>query len=322
MADEPKEPAQNQQQPAIPPGYPPPRVYYPPEDEIDLREYWRLMVENKRLIGVITSACAIGALVAAFVMTPIYRAEVLLAPVTEDKTSGLSALAGQFGDIASLVGINLGAGNSVDESIATLKSRELTTGFIEEFHLKPILFAGQWDPKTKTWTRHWWHFGSDDSGPTDGDAYEKFDRDIRHVSLDPKNNLVTLSIEWTDPVLAAKWANDLVKQVNNVRRQEAVGDSKKSIKFLKEQLSKTGSVEVQQSIYKLIEAQTKNEMIASTRDEYAFKVVDPAVPPEKKLKPRRMLWLLTGLIGGLLLGAMVVVGRRWFHRLGSEEEVA
>jgi uncharacterized protein involved in exopolysaccharide biosynthesis len=310
MADEPKEPAQNQQQPAIPPGYPPPWAYYPPEEEIDLREYWKLFVENKKLVGVVTGACTVLALLASLVMTPIYRAETLLVPVTDKDAGSLAALVGQFGGLAELAGLSLGTGTDTDESIATLKSRELTAAFVTKEKLLPLLFPGRWDATNKKWIKHWWEFWLKDSKPTQWDAYKIFDDDIRAVSIDRKTNLVSLSVEWKDPVLAAKWANDLVREVNDARRQEAVQEADKSIHYLEQELAKTGSVEVQKSIYKLIEAQAKNKMLASTREEYAFKVIDPAVAPEKKVKPKRVLIVLLGFLVGGLLSAVAIYLRR------------
>jgi uncharacterized protein involved in exopolysaccharide biosynthesis len=310
MTDEPKDTTQQQHPPAIPPGYPPPWAYYPPEDEIDLREYWKLIVDNKKLVSAVTGACTVLALVISILMTPIYRAEVLLSPVTDEKTSGLSALAGQFGDIASLVGINLSGGSSIDESIATLNSRELTATFVKNEDMLPLLFPSRWDGQKGTWVKHWWDFSDKDPKPTEWDAYKIFNDKIRDVSTDTKSNLVTVSIDWKDPMLAAKWANDLVRAVNTARREEAINEANKSIRFLEDQLAKTGSVEVQQSIYKLIEAQTKTKMLASTREEYAFKVIDPAVPPEKKIRPRRLLITVLGAIGGFLVGVIVAFVRR------------
>ncbi len=298
------------ERPAILPPYPPPWAYYPPEDEIDLREYWKLLVQNRKLIGIVTGICTLLALITSLVMTPIYRAETLLAPVSDDKTNGLTALAGQFSDLAALAGINLGGENSVDESIATLNSRQLGVEFIKQAGLKPILFPGRWNPKTKTWIRHWWQSGDQDATPTDWDAYDKFNKSIRSVSVDRKTNLVTLSVEWTDPVLAAKWANELVTRVNEERRQKAIDEAEKSIGYLEQQLAKTGVVEVQQSIYKLIEAETKTMMVARTREEYAFKVIDPAVPPEKKVRPQRLLIVILGFFAGILLGTIIVLIRR------------
>jgi uncharacterized protein involved in exopolysaccharide biosynthesis len=76
-------------------------------------------------------------------------------------------------------------------------------------------------------------------------------------------------------------------------------------------------VEVQQAIYRLIEAQTKKKMIASTRVEYAFTTIDPAVPPEGKYRPNRSVMVVTGLLLGLILGIFVAifVGRHKVSRV-------
>jgi uncharacterized protein involved in exopolysaccharide biosynthesis len=300
--------------PPYPPPNSPPWAYYPAQDEIDLREYWNLLVEHRKLIGIITGVCTAIALVASLLMTPIYRAETVLAPVSEGKTSSLSGLVGQFSDLAAIAGINLGGQNSVDESIATLNSRELGIAFIHKEKMKPILFPGLWDAKAKTWRRHWWSKGGEQDAPTDLQAFRYFSNSIRSVNYDRKTDLVTVSVEWKDPVLAAKWANDLVKAVNEERRNQAIDEAEKSIGYLESQLGKTGLVDVQESIYKLIEAQMKTKMLASTREQYAFKVIDPALPPERKVRPQRMLMVVLGFLVGIILGMIVVLVQRNLNR--------
>jgi uncharacterized protein involved in exopolysaccharide biosynthesis len=280
-----------------PPPYPgyPPYIVYPEEEPIDWRAYWMILVEHRKLIGMITLTGTLVALIAAFLTTPVYRAEVLLAPASQEKTGGLSALAGQFSDLAAVAGLNLeDKKNKTAENIAALKSRTLSTTFINQQSLKPVLFARKWDAEKKKWK-------DADDIPTDWDAFTIFDRDIRLVSVDRKTGLVTLTVDWKYPAQAAAWANSLVKHVNNRLRADAIEEIDKSIGFLEKQLAQTSSVEVQQAIYRLIEAETKNKMIASTREEYAFKVVDPAVPPEKKYRPRRALMVLVGLVLGLIV---------------------
>lgn len=295
MSDQkpPKEPPASTPPPSYP-GYPP-YVVYPEEQPINWREYWNILVEHRKLIGMITSASTLVALIAAFLITPVYRAEALLAPVSQEKSGGLSALAGQFGDLAAVAGLNLGdKKDKTAENIAALKSRALSTTFIAQQGLKPALFARSWDAEKKKWK-------DADDVPTDWEAFTIFDKDIRLVSVDRKTGLVTLTIDWKDPAQAAAWANSLVKHVNNRLRADTIDETEKSIGFLEKQLAQTSSVEVQQAIYRLIEAETKNKMIASTREEYAFKAVDPAVPPEKRYRPRRALMVLVGLILGLII---------------------
>ena len=43
-----------------------------------------------------------------------------------------------------------------------------------------------------------------------------------------KSGLITLSISWNDPYVAAQWANDLVKQLNEQLREQAIADLEKA----------------------------------------------------------------------------------------------
>ena len=168
--------------------------------------------------------------------------------------------------------------------------------FINQESLKPALFQRKWDLEKKKWK-------DTNDVPSDWEAFEVFDRDMRFVQLDRKTGLVTLAVEWKDPSLAAKWANDLVKHVNDRLRTEAIKQAESSIGFLEKQLSEASAVEVQQSIYRLIEAQTKKRMVANTREEFAFKVIDAAVTSERKIRPKRILMIMMGFLIGLMLSA-------------------
>jgi len=293
----------NAPKPPTTPDYPPSQADYM-DEPINWREYWQVLIEHKKLIGIITAASTLLATTTAFLLTPIYRAEVLLAPVSEERAGSLSSFAGQFGDLAALAGINLGTNKDKSaESIAALKSRSLSVAFIEKENLKPVLFPRQWNAENKKWK-------DQDDVPTDWETFKVFDEDIRAVSVDKKTGLVTLSIEWKDPAQAAKWANALVRQVNTRLRNEAIEEAEKSTAYLEKQLASTSSVEIQQAIYRLIETQAKKKMVASARDEYAFTVIDPAVQPEQIAKPRRLIMIVVGLQIGLMLGVLFAFIRK------------
>jgi uncharacterized protein involved in exopolysaccharide biosynthesis len=274
---------------------------YPPEEPIDWGAYWKILVEQRKLIGIITAATTLIALVIAFVLPPVYRAEVLLAPVAEDKAEGLGALAGQFGDLATLAGVNLGTRkDKTAEYVAALKSRALSVSFIKEANVMPVLYSGKWDEEKKAWK-------NPGDAPTEWKTFELWDKDIRSVTQDKRTGLVTLAIEWEDPALAAKWANALVSHVNARLRAEAVDEADRSIAYLERQLPQTNSVEVQQAIYRLIEAQTKKKMMASTREEYAFTTIDPAVKPERRHRPVRSVLVLVAMLLGAAAGVIAAV---------------
>lgn len=284
---------------------PPPEYYqvpygpypmgYPAEEEISLLDLWRTLMGRKWLILSLTFLATAAALAVAWYMTPIYRAEVLLAPIEEENRGAASALA-QFGGLASMVGVSLGGGGgSTEHTMAVLKSRAFLDDFIEENHLLPVFFAKQWDAEKQAWI-----VDDPKNTPTARDAYDVFTKSLLQTSVDKKSGLVTVSIEWKDPAQTAQWANQLVTRLNSHQRRVAIQEAEKSLAYLNEQLSKTPVVEMQQMLYRLIEAETKKIMLANVRDEYAFKVVDPAVVPERKIKPKRSLIVVLGFMAGLM----------------------
>ncbi len=278
--------------------YPAPNFYREEDEEIDLADVWRTLVAGRALIAVLTVLSVAAAAAFAFLATPVYRAETLLVPVeNSDKTT--SPLL-QLGALENLAGI--GAGGASAEALAALGSRVFTDAFIREEKLMPVLFSERWDGARGAWK-------TGEEIPTAWDAYQTFNRKVRFVSKDVKTGLVTLAIEWRDPELAAQWANRLVQRINAERRAEAIREAETSITYLKEQLAETSLVEMQQAIYQLIEAKIKKIMVAKSLDEYAFKVIDPAVPPQEIASPRRVPLILLGLLFGLIVSALVVLVR-------------
>ena len=93
------------------------------------------------MITISTLLSTIVAVSVAFLMTPIYRAEVLLAPISDDEQNSMSAVVNQIGGLASLAGINLGpSGNNTDQALATLTSRNFIGNFISE---NKLMFLGK-----------------------------------------------------------------------------------------------------------------------------------------------------------------------------------
>jgi uncharacterized protein involved in exopolysaccharide biosynthesis len=126
------------------------------------------------------------------------------------------------------------------------------------------------------------------------------------VLTDNHTGLVTMSIKWTDPVAAATWANDLVKLTNDYLRKKAIDEAERSIAYLSEQASRTDVVGVKQAIFSILESEINKETLARGREEFALRVVDPAVPPEMATSPVASLWAIAGLIGALMASTLVI----------------
>jgi uncharacterized protein involved in exopolysaccharide biosynthesis len=134
---------------------------------------------------------------------------------------------------------------------------------------------------------------------------------MREVDKDRRTQIITLSIKWKDPTLAAKWTNNLVRRLNDHARNRAIEEGQRAIGYLNEQIGKTSVVEMQQALFKLVEAQQKRIMLATIRQEYAFQVLDPALEPQERSSPRRTLMVLAGITIGGLLGMLAVLMRKY-----------
>ena len=272
-------------------------------DEIDLSSIWAAVWFFRFRVAAAT--LLMGALFAggSYLLRPVFRAEVLLAPTTEQKNP-LGSLAAQLGGFTELAGVRLGASSGRAEAVATLKSRALTEQFIKDRNLLPVLFESGWNNETGKWKS-----SDPDNVPTFWDAYWKFDRNIRRIQEDRKTGLVTLSVEWYDREVAAEWANELVRRANEKLQLQAISEGKKTISYLEQQLERANAIEVKQALYSLIEVETKQIAVAHAREEFAFKVIDPAVAPRRKVKPDRVALTLMGLVFGLGLATIWAVRR-------------
>lgn len=285
------------------------QIQQPAQEEFNLlevfEELWRLRI----VVAIAAMVCAAAGVVAGLLIPKQYVATVTISPVLDDSTTGsmggLSALASQYSGLASLAGISLPEKGKKDESLATLQSELLTEAYIRDNNLLPVLFSRKWNAKANRWAE------SDPKEiPTLWQANAYFKKKIRDVSEDRKSGLVELSIRWKNPVVAAKWANDLVRITNDYLRAKAIRESDRNIKYLNEQAAGTSVVEAQRVIYTLLENEINKEMIAKGRDEYALKVIDPAFVPEKPVTPGPATLGAAGAVFGILLSAFVVFARK------------
>jgi uncharacterized protein involved in exopolysaccharide biosynthesis len=258
------------------------------EGAIDLIVLWRLVSRYRYLIAMTSAACAAVAVVVALTMTPIYRAEVVITEVRDTGMNDATSLMNQLGGLSTLMGISLPIGTGAGrEAKAILESRYLTQEFISRNNLVTDLL-----PESK-------------KQPTIWMAVKYFQENVLSIAEDARKGKMTVAMELPDPESAARWANMYVALANELIRARVIDDSRRNIEYLNKQLAASDVVQVQELMYRLIEAETKKLMLANGRTEYAFTIVDPAVRPEMRIRPRRTLIALLGLAIGVLLGTTV-----------------
>lgn len=247
------------------------------------------------------------ALAVAVLATPTYRASITVMPITEGRqmSGALPGLLARFGGGTALA---FGEGANRDEAVAVLKSRQFTAALVADEKLMPELFAEQWDATAGRWR----DLPAEDI-PTEWDAWRLFDRKIRSVREDRDRGLITVDIEWRDPVLAARWANLLVERANEELRARKLAELDASLAQLEEELRRAELVELRQAIAGVIESQVNERMLARTRREFAFRVIDPARAPDADQPewPRPAFLAVLGLTLGGLFGAIAGLIRRF-----------
>ena len=269
-------------------------------EEIDLAGMLRTIWSGRWLLLATTSVCVLAASAYVFLATQWFRAEVLIA-VSDDKAA--RGLAAQFGGLASLAGLNVGGTKSV-EPVAVLQSREFTRQFIEQQNLMPVLFAEDWDVATSEWRPR-----NDGREKDWRDGVEYFNKNVRKVFEDKKTGLITLSIEWKDPDVAAQWANLFVQRANDRLRDAALAEANRNVAYLTDVLASTTITTMQQSVGRLLESEMQKLMLAKGNNEFAFKVIDRAEAPKKRSRPNRLLILELSAAFGALASIMFVLIR-------------
>lgn len=273
--------------------------------EINLADVIRLLWRNRHLLVISAISFLIVGVLYALLATPIYRASAVVAPYQEQGSQGgLSQLVSQFGGMASMAGISINSSyQTTDAYLAQMKSRKFTEKFLTDNGIVQVLFAADWDNEENQWF----------DKPSAEQMYQVFSEYVS-VGANKKTGLISLTITYKDPKLAAEWANLLLKDFNRHIRESTINDAERSIQFLKQQIKKTSVVGMQEILYSLIEKQLQIINLAQVRDEYAFKVIDPAVAPERRAKPKRGMAVLMSLVFGLFFGVFVIVFHEFLQK--------
>lgn len=289
-------------------------------DEIDLREIWNILWDGKWWIIGITFLFAVGSVILAITLPNQYKAEVILAPAQKEG-GGLSGLAAQYGGLAAMAGINLSSGQSSDinEAIALVKSWPFLEELVNKYNLKPLVLAVKkwddinnqiifdadvYDQEKQLWVRE-----AEPNKPSEPTSYEIFEAlvDMISISQDDKTGLIRMTVEHYSPVIAHTWLEMLVNEVNQYFQQRDMAEAARNIEYLQIKANETSIAEMQAVFYRMIEAQTKTQMLAEVSGEYLMKTVVKSKLPEVKSRPKRALICIVGVMLGGVFSVVFVV---------------
>lgn len=248
------------------------------------------------------------------VAKPTYLGTVLVA-VEADTASGLAAaIGGQLGGLASLAGMNIGSSNTRKaEFISLLRSESFVRGFLQDKGIVGVVY----DSHSRGFVRVLKRFvsGSNQLPAANivmADAVEHFRTEILSVSEDKKTGMLVIAVEWTNPEDAADWANSFVGHFNEVIRMRDGENAQAKLEYLQAELAANATIEVRESVARLMESEMNAIMVAKVQRDYALRVIDPAVPlpVDRPSKPSRFLFAFLGLFVGIFNGVFYAIVRR------------
>lgn len=304
------------------------------EDEIDLIELARTIWKGKKLIVGIVVFFTLAIAAASLFMTNIYTSKAVLKPVSQkDGASRLSSLASQFGGLAGLAGIAMPGTASSTEVVNLLKSNILKKKIIEKYALLPVLFPEQWDEEKKQWKKDNGSFSlnplafvgqltaarqnaprKDPGIPDVWDGIRELDQ-IVTVNYNLKEDVITIAVNFRDPDMAAQIANYFIIALNDHMSEEAKRIAGVNKAYLEKQLQETQDSLVRQKIYNLIAEKIETMMMAEVKENFAFKILDPPMAPDKKSKPKRAVMVIVAFMVSAFFAVFVVLFREYLKNI-------
>ena len=271
--------------------------------ELDLMPYINALIDR---YWIILAGALLGAVFTAYLAysSPYqYQSGVRVSVVDIEDPGGVSPDDRRASEVLTLVehGFVMGTthDNYNDVIRARLASRNFLMRFLDEQNVYRFFYPEQWLEEQQRW--------ADGFSPDRGEVMTLFRDTVRSIERDEETDIITVAMVWTDPAVARDWANQYVHSFNEFMRERTMQDVQRKQEFLEAELRRSDVLEIQQSIYRLIEAQTAITMLASAREEYVLEVIDPAALPYRSFNMSRKKKIVIGTVAGGLLATFALL---------------
>ncbi len=281
-----------------------PQVNQSDPDEINLLEYFYVLIKNKWLIIGLTLLGFIGGYIGAKIKGPVYIADAVIAPKETEsvQTPNISSL-GMFGGMIASQ-LNIGGNASLDKIDLILDSRKFNTEIAIEKKLAPVVFSEFWDTTKSSWIDEF-----KEPKPINVGGYIKGKFLQKELN---KNNTMNISFEHKDSLTTYILLSSYLNYLDTYIRSNVQKDAKENRDYLENQLLNVTDPLLRTKIQELIAKEVEKMMVVSKE---AFQVMDDTFVyksfKEKKLFP------LVFAFGLFFLSVLFVVFQ---HALFSAEK--
>ena len=108
------------------------------DDEINLLDYYRVLVKHKKLIGKIVGSAFVLSIIVSLLLPKIYSATASILPPQREGSVSSAILSQLPGGLGGLAGGLMGGGSPSELWVGILGSRTVADAIIERFNLKEI----------------------------------------------------------------------------------------------------------------------------------------------------------------------------------------
>lgn len=299
-----------------------PQVQQSGDDEVNLMDLLLVIAKHNRFIMKFAGGVAVLSIIVLLLMPNVYTAKVMIMPPQQTQSSAASMLMGQIGAIGGLTGVDKSPSAIYT---AMLKSRSVADALIDRFKLMEL-----YDAKTYVAVRKILEGDVAITAGKEGMITVEFDHKDAKLAAAIANGYVE-ELDNLVRTLAAKEALGrklfFEKQLGEVH--ESLDRAELEMKGFQEQnrvfrlggeggmvLGASGGIPKAELEYVRIARNVKyNEMLLGAmvqqvatakmdeaKDAAVIQVVDKALPPEKKSKPKRALIVLLATILAFFFG--------------------
>ena len=185
------------------------------DDEINLRDYWRVLWKYRWLIAILFSVSVIAGLILSLLSPKIYESKVTIIAPREGGGSGLLSALGASGLAQQISGLSIPSLTpNRDLYLSVLRSKTIVQTVVEQFNLKEYYKARHFE-----------------------DAIRSL-RGATKISMS-REGVIEIQVEDNNPALAADIANAYTDQLDRMMAQFGTGAAGRHRGFIKEQLVKT-----------------------------------------------------------------------------------
>jgi len=299
------------------------------EDEIDLRELFKTIVEGKKIILSITLLIVTVTFFYVLKLPNSYSSSALLIPTEQDKGSALGGLGG----LAAMAGVSLGGSSSMTPDVA-FESLLNNYDFMREFVEKnKILEHYSRENADENYVFALGYRGIYDLFRSESEAIEDreaalFDliKTIKtnfSISPDKKSGLITISYSDHDRSFAPKMVNMFLEDASEHLVKNNLNNVNKKLHYFEKEMAHAQGFEMRQSLSGIISKIVQEKVMMQSKQYYQS---DLLTPPQEayikdKTKPKRGLILVVSFVTSIILGIFVVFFISFLRQNRDEKEL-